>query len=85
VAAEEDLHVGPLEAERFDGALQDRNVRFVRAINKDKALGRRNQERREALRADVIDVGDDPVRWKRRRLLLTRADVAAELLSVANA
>jgi len=78
VAAEQDLDVGELEPELFDRLLNRRDVALVRAVDEDVALRRDDEERGEAFRADVVDVADDLVRRKLRRLIVAAADVALE-------
>ena len=80
VAAEDDLDVGGLEAELLHRGENQRHVGFVRAVDEDVSLRRRDQERRQALGADVPDIVSDLVRRKSRALLFWRADVALEQL-----
>ena len=80
MAAEQNLRVGELEPQLLDRLLDHRHVAFVRAVDEDVALRRHDQKRREAGGSDVIQVADDLVRRKLRRLIVGPADVALKQL-----
>lgn len=65
VAAEQDPGVAEFESELFDVGLEERDRRLEVAINKDVALGRRDQKRSELAGAHEINVSDHLVRRKR--------------------
>jgi hypothetical protein len=75
VIAEHDLDVGELESELLDRFLNRRHISLVGRIQQDVPLWRDDEERAERARADVVDVGDDPMRRERGRLILRRAHV----------
>ena len=62
VAGQQDLDVGHLEAERLDGLADQGNGPLEAAVDQDVPLGRGDQVAGQILRADVVDVADDPVR-----------------------
>src|SRR5205085_9958217 len=61
--------------------LNHRHIDLVGRVDENAALRRIDQERGQALRADIIKVADNPVRRKLRALLLLGSDVALEQLS----
>src|SRR4029079_10004882 len=67
-----------LETEIADRFLDDRHVPLVGAVEEDVALRCDDEERAERLRSDVVDVGDDFVRRKLRRLVFGCAHVARQ-------
>jgi hypothetical protein len=83
MADEQDLDIGHFEAELFDARLDHGDRPIEARVYDDVALRRRDEVRREPLRADIVDVVYDFVRLKRlapRRIALRvkhpRADYA---------
>jgi hypothetical protein len=62
---QEDFDVAELEAELFDARTNERDVFLEVTIDQNVTLRRRDQIVCEALAADVVQVADDPERWKR--------------------
>jgi hypothetical protein len=65
VAGQQDLDVAHLEAERLDRRTNQRNGFLEAAVDQDVPVVRRDQIRRQRLRADVIHIADDSMRRKR--------------------
>ena len=65
VAVEQNLHVAEFESERGDVRLDLRRGFDIAAIDHDVAGWRRDEKRRDFLRAHVIDVADD-FEWRHR-------------------
>ena len=62
VAGQQDLDVGEAEAERLDAGPQPRHRGLEPAVEQDVPCGRRDEELRDRIAADVVDVADDLVR-----------------------
>jgi hypothetical protein len=62
MARQQDLDIGHLEAERFDGFLNQGNRPLKAAIDENMPLGGGDQKCGQILGADVVNIGDDLVR-----------------------
>ena len=69
VRRQQDLHVVEIEAELLDAFLDLRHRLDETGVDQNVAGVRRNEIRREIVRADPIDVADQPERRKRLRPL----------------
>ena len=78
VIAEEDLDVARLETQLLDRVQNDGHVPLVGAVDEDVTLRRRDEERRQRSRSNVVDVPDDFVGRKCGRLILLRPHVAGQ-------
>ena len=78
VAAEDDLDVLEVEAQVLHRLAEVRDRILPVGVDQDVPLGRRDQKRREALGADVVEVSSDSVGRKLCSLLLPGADVTSE-------
>jgi len=74
VAGEDQPHVGQMKPQTFDVRTDEGHRRGFAAVDDDAAVGCHDQERRQSLRADVVDVADDFDCVERFSPVVLRAD-----------